>query len=277
MTFHSGRRLLFLSVVAGGIGCGGVRRTGTAPGAVIGEKPVSHVELTIHNLTQDQAEKVKEQLGRQDLDHVVLKQFAGGNAVYELDVEGCECDVPAKVAQLSQLGFKYEGRVTKMAFSAFDNTPPTVTFVTPGAGKVLTESAQGITVEVPDADVVSVTVNGTPASRFKGNLFRAQLSLKDGVNDLVVIAKDKTGNEGRAQIRVAVDTTPPALAATVKVVVEGQVDPGATVMIEGKEASVESNGHYKAEVPVRKGQKEVEIIAIDKSGNKTKTTKDIGN
>lgn len=277
MTFNSSRGLGWGLALLGVVGCAGVKRTGTAPGAVIGEKPVSHVELTIHNLTQEQAQRVKDQLGHKDLDHVVLKQFNAGTASYELDVDGCECDVPAKVAELTELGFKYEGRVTKIAFSAFDNKPPTVTFVSPGSGKVLTESTQVITLEVPDEDVVSVTVNGTPATRFKGNLYRANLNLKDGVTDLLVVAKDKTGNEGKAQIRVAIDTTPPAVNATVKVVVEGQVDPGSTVLIEGKEVPVDGNGHYKAEVPVRKGQKEVEIIAIDKSGNKTKTTKDIGN
>ena len=48
------------------------------------------------------------------------------------------------------------------------------------------------------------------------------------------------------------------------------------MLIDGIEIPVDGDGRYKAEVPVRKGQRAVEIIAIDKNGNKTVTRKDIG-
>lgn len=48
------------------------------------------------------------------------------------------------------------------------------------------------------------------------------------------------------------------------------------VLIDGVEVSVNAAGDYRAEVPVRKGQRKVEIVAIDQSGNKSVTTKTIG-
>ena len=75
---------------------------------------------------------------------------------------------------------------------------------------------------------------------------------------------------------VTVDTTAPALQAQIKLVVEGQVEAGSSVLIDGVEVSVDASGRYRAEVPVRKGQKKVEIVAIDQSGNKSVTVKTFG-
>lgn len=271
------RTLFAAFAVAALAACAGAPRTGTAATSVIGEDPVSHVELSVHNLTKPEADTFKDQLGRQPkIENVTLKSWTANSAVYELDVAGCECDLPSKVAAVAMLGFKYEGRVTKIAFTAFDNKPPTITFVHPEEGKVMNDPEQFITVEIPDQDVVEVTVNNLPMARYKGNLYRSKVRLSEGTNLVVVQAKDKTGNVGKAQVRAAVDTTPPALEASVKVVVEGQVDPGSSLLIDGREVPVEANGHYKAEVPVRKGQKQIEIVAIDLNGNKSVTMKDIG-
>lgn len=264
-------------VAAALTGCGGARRTGSAPSSPIGEDPVSHLELTVRNVTQEQAEQFKQELeDAGDVENVVLKSFNQGTALYELDIEGCECDLPAKVVSLPMLGFKYEGRTTKVQFTAFDNRAPVVTFLHPEEGRVMTEAEQFVTLEVPDPDVAEVRVNGIPAERYKGNVYRVKIRLDDGANDLVATAKDKTGNEGKAQVRVAVDATPPSLEATVRIVVEGNVEPGSSVLIDGREVPVDGSGHYRAEVPVRKGQKQLEIVAIDKNGNKTTQMRDIG-
>ncbi|MHB8875397.1 MAG: hypothetical protein ACYC8T_17065 [Myxococcaceae bacterium] len=276
MTFAP-RIVLIASALLALAGCAVVPRTGTAATSLLGQDPVSHVELTVRNLSRAEADTFRDQLGRQGgLKNVSLRSWASNSAVFELDVEGCECDLPSKVAAVAIAGFKYEGRTTKVAFTAFDNKPPTVTFVHPDEGRVMTEAEQFVTVEIPDQDLAEVTLNGQPMQQYKGNLYRAKLKLAEGPNELVVLAKDKTGNQGKAQVRAAVDTTPPSMEATVRVVVEGQVEPGSGVLIDGREVTVEANGHYKAEVPVRKGQKKIEIIAIDANGNKSVTMKDIG-
>ena len=141
---------------------------------------------------------------------------------------------------------------------------------------MLLEAEQYVTVEVPDADVKEIQVNGVTAERYRGNVFRSKVMLKDGVNDLVAVARDKAGNETRVGVRVMVDTTPPTVQATVNMIVEGDVEPGSSVLIDVKEVEVDAKGHYRAEVPIRKGQSELEIVAIDPNGNKTVRTQEIG-
>jgi len=89
-------------------------------------------------------------------------------------------------------------------------------------------------------------------------------------------ARDKSGNETTAQVAVTIDTTAPALQAQIKLLIEGTVEPGSSVLINGLEIPVDSNGSYRAEVPVIKGQRKIEIIAIDKSGNKAVTIRQLG-
>jgi hypothetical protein len=258
--------------------CSGPIRTGTAPDSKVGSDPVSHVVLTINAITKPDLDTFKELLEDQGkVENVALKSYQMGVAVFELDVKGCECDLPAKMAAIQHPGFKYEGRTTQLRYSVFDNIPPTVKFVYPLDGKVSNQAEMWVTVEIPDQDLADVQINGFRAEHFKGNLYRARITLKDGVTDLVAVARDKAGNLGQATVRAAVDTTPPAISATVKVVVEGIVEVGSTILIDGNEISVDSAGHYKVEVPIRKGQRQIEIVAIDKNGNKNTSMKDIGN
>ena len=260
------------------VGCSGPIRTGTAADAKVGEDPLSHVEMVISSLTKADAEAFKAKLeGTGRVENVVLKSYANSIGVYEADVRGCECDLPAKMESITTPGFKYLGRLSQLRYAAFDNISPTVSFVFPVEGKVVTEPNQFAVVEVPDQDIAEVTINGVVAQKFKGNLYRAQLNMKDGVNDIVAIAKDHAGNTTKAQVRAAVDTTPPALEATVKIVVEGTVDPGSTLLIDGKEVPTDSTGHYHAEVSIRKGQRQIELVAVNKNGLKTTTLREIGN
>src|SRR3954466_2225760 len=161
------RLLLFAALLA--LGCAGPRRTGSRAEAKVGEgECLSQLELTVAGMTRAEAEQFKRDLEAQgDIQAMVLKSHLQGTAIFELDVRGCECDLPAKIANIRSPGLKYEGRTTKMRYSAFDNHPPSVSFVFPESGRVLTERELLVTVEVPDADVAEVVVNDQPASRLK--------------------------------------------------------------------------------------------------------------
>ena len=129
---------------------------------------------------------------------------------------------------------------------------------------------------MPDKDIASVTISGKSAPLYKGGVYRLKLELAEGRQELLAVAKDKAGNEATARVPVIVDTTAPAIQAQIKLVVEGHVDPGSAVLINGLEVPVDGSGNYRAEVPVRKGQRTVEIVAIDQSGNKSVQVKTIG-
>ncbi len=257
-------------------GCGSWKRTGSSAKAEIDDDPISTVELTIGNITQAQALEFVEQLDDYgDLEKIQLKSWANNTAVYIVDVEGCECDLPAMLAEIPSPGFRYQGRTTKIQFTAFDNVAPTVKFVSHDDGDVVKEKKPQLEVEVPDEDVVEVTIAGHKAEK-NGTRYRVAVALKDGSNDIVAVAKDTTGNEGKATLRVGLDATPPEVTGTVTVIIEGKVDPGSKVYVDGVEVDTDSAGYYEAKVKVKKGQREVQVIAVDPYGNRTETMKSIG-
>lgn len=253
----------------------GWKRTGTSPKDEVGDG-ASQVELTISNVTKEQAQQFVEDIDDYgDVDNVVLKSWANGTAIYEIAIDGCECDFPAMMAEIPTPGFKYQGRTSKIRYAAFDNLAPTVTFVKPENGVVVKEREIEVVVEVPDEDVAEVTINGKGTDR-SGSRFTTRVQLNEGANDLEAVARDTTGNEGKRQIRVGLDSTPPEVSAQITVLIEGDTEPGSRVYVNGEEVQVDSNGHYEAKVRVKKGQKEVEVVVIDPNGNRTETMRPIG-
>lgn len=269
------RGLLFVLLATAGLGCTGPARTGTRPDSKIGSDPLSHVELVISGLSRSDAEAFRGQiLAQGDISEVVLKSYANNVATFELDVRGCECDLPAKIAQLRSHDFIYEGRTSRLKYSARDNQPPVVSFVHPENERVLSEADQLVAVEVRDSDVDVVKVNGVKAERFRGDVFLAKVRLEDGSRVIRAEAWDKSGLKGFKEMRVTLNRAP-TTEATLRVVVEGRVPAGSTVLVEGKEVPVDTQGRYRVEVPIAQGQRQIEIIAIAPDGRKSVTVKEL--
>lgn len=235
------------------------------------------IELTIKDIDADLLAQLQKNMQQvPELKSAQLKSHSGKTAVISLQYPGDLEDLPDSLGKVPHPGLRFSSANYKVEFSAFDNEPPKVAFVFPDNEQIVTTREQFITVEVPDKDLASVDINNTPAPLYKGSIYRLKMNLNEGRQELVATAKDKAGNQSSAKVAVVVDTTPPALNAQVRLVVEGNVEPGSSVLINGQEIAVDGDGHYKAEVPVRRGQKTVEIVAIDKNGNKTVNRKDIG-
>ncbi|MHB8876209.1 MAG: hypothetical protein ACYC8T_21165 [Myxococcaceae bacterium] len=228
------------------------------------------VDADVLALLQSELGKVPALRGAQ------LKSHSGKTAVFTVSYPGEVGDLPKTLAQIPHPGLRYAAAVHKYEYSAFDNQPPSIGFIHPQNEQVLNTKEQYVTVEVPDKDIAQVTIGGKAAPLYKGNIYRLRVELNEGRQELLAAAKDKAGNETAAKVAVMVDTTAPALNAQVKLLVEGSVEPGSVVLINGQEAVVEGDGRYRAEVPVRKGQRKVEIVALDSSGNKTVTVKELG-
>jgi hypothetical protein len=256
--------------------CGGWKRTGTSTNAVIGGENVANVEISLANVTREQAQKFGEHLKDYgEVKGVQLKSYEQGLAVYDVEVRGCECELPDMVARIPSPGFKYQGRQAKFRYAAFDNIAPKLAFVKPAAGAVLREKQVDVIVEVLDQDVVEVTLNGQPMQR-NGNRFNLSLPLKNGANDFAAVAKDASGNLGKGQLRVGHDSTPPEVTAAVTVIIEGDVEPGSRVYVNGSEVKVDTRGHYEAKVRVKRDQREVEVVAVDPYGNRTQRMRPLG-
>lgn len=235
------------------------------------------VELTV---TDVDAEMIKELQGAlagvAEFRSAQLKSHVGRSAVFSVMYPGDLNDLPKRLSAIPNPGLKFVSSKHAFTYAAFDNQPPTIGFVFPQNEQVLNAKEQFITVEVPDKDLASVTIGGKNAPLYKGSIYRLKLDLVEGKQELIATAKDKSGNESSARVTVTIDTTAPALQAQIKLLVEGHVEPGSSVLIDGIEVAVDGSGNYRAEVPVRKGQRRVEIIAIDRSGNKSISVKTLG-
>jgi hypothetical protein len=237
----------------------------------------TEVELTLKDADASLVEQAQAAFTKvAELKSARLKSHAGSTAVFTVMYPGDVSDFPKTLARLPAPGLRFQSSKHAFEYQAFDNVPPTVAFLHPDHEQVLNAKEQYVTVDVPDNDVASVTVNGRSAPLYKGSVYRVRLELNEGQQELVAVAKDKAGNESSARVTVTVDTTAPALQAQIKLLVEGHVEPGSSVLIDGMEVAVDSAGNYRAEVPVRKGRRGVEIVAIDRSGNKTTTVKTLG-
>lgn len=258
-------------------GCAGPARTGTKADSKIGSEPVSSVELVISGLSRSDAEAFRGQiLSQGDVSNVVLKSYVDDVATYELDVHGCECDLPAKMARIQSPGFRYEGRKTRIEYTAFDNKPPVVVFVHPETDdRELSEPDQRVLVNVKDSDIKEVRVNDVIATRVGGDTFLAHVLLPEGRREIRVVATDRAGNETVERrwvtLRKISDSNP-----SLQMLVEGRVTPGSTVVIEGKEIPVDARGHYSVTIPIKPGQTQIEVIAISPDGKKAVTVKELG-
>lgn len=237
----------------------------------------TEIELTVKDVEPETLVQLRAEMAKvPELRTAELKSNTGKTAVFIVRYPGDVSDLPRTLASLPHPGLKFGTATHKFEYAAFDNQPPTIVFLHPQPEQVVNTKEPFVTVEIPDKDIASVTIAGKPAPLYKGSVYRLKLELNEGRQELAASAKDKAGNETSARVVVSVDTTAPALNAQIKLLVEGSVEPGSSVLIDGNEVAVDSVGQYRAEIPVRKGQRKVEIVALDRSGNKTVTAKAIG-
>jgi hypothetical protein len=234
-----------------------------------GDPLVSNVEITISNLTKSDAELFRGHIYQGDVRNVVLKSFDGGTAVYDIEYHGCECDLAGVISQIPSPGLKYQGRVTKLKYSAFDNRPPEILFVHPEReeARLISDAEQLVILQVTDTAVSEVTVNGIPAEAYRPDIFLVRIRLMEGANQVVAWARDRAGNESTARMRVVAAGTPTAESAVWKNI-DGKSVPGAAVLVERREVPVDAKGRYKAVIPIPKGQNQIEIIEIRPDGSK---------
>lgn len=191
-------------------------------------------------------------------------QAAGGRYMAMVQLSDGANTITAVATDRAGLSARDEVIVT------LDRTPPTVRFLKPAAG--LTNQRK-VHVEVLARDnagpVRQITLNGQPMKKLRTpGGFWADLTLADGVHQLICIATDTAGLKGQARLKVEVDATPPSLTGTVIAVIEGSVELGSQVMTEdGKPVPVDEQGNFRITVQAPVGGI-VKIIAIDRAGNR---------
>ena len=98
----------------------------------------------------------------------------------------------------------------------FDGAAPVVTIAEPADGALTREAQATVRGTADDARLASVAVNGVAATLGAGGSgprqwLAAGIALNEGDNTLTAVARDSLGREGRAQVQVTRDSTPPQL------------------------------------------------------------------
>ncbi|MEX3434640.1 putative Ig domain-containing protein [Staphylococcus epidermidis] len=175
---------------------------------------------------------------------------------------------------------------TTLTINIIDTTAPeqpTINKVTENSTEVSGRGEPGTIVEVtfPDGNKVEGKVDSDGNYHIQ---IPSETTLKGG-QPLQVIAIDKAGNKSEATTTNVIDTTAPEQPTINKVTensteVSGRGKPGTVVEVtfpDGNkvEGKVDSDGNYHIQIPSEttlKGGQPLQVIAIDKAGNKSEAT-----
>lgn len=240
------------------------------------EANLIQVDVAVSDLKPEDEEVLETEIAKIDGVYNIRRDPLGESTVFTFEFEGDFDGLRKQIEAIEYPGLRRQGVIARLQYSGFDNRAPVIDVISPNTDQVITDTNVEFVVEVRDSDVASVTVAETAAKESKPSIFQAAVELPEGKQEVEIVAVDEAGNETREKLTLDIDTTPPELEATVKVVVEGTVDRGSTVYVDGREASVGLTGNWRIELPVKKGQKTVEVVAIDENGNKRIEQKPIG-
>ncbi len=269
------RIALVLAMALVGAACANLPSLPAFQGAAQPAEPPLAVEVLVGGLRGDEQEALKETLcGIRGVVGCEMKKQPR-EVVYSLQYQGSLHALRSEIGRIAHPGLKVEEVKATLRFTGFDNQPPSLAVLSPKEGTVLSPEVE-VVVEAPDQDVARVEIGGKRAARQRPGIYAARLTLAEGDNVVEVSAVDEAGNEGSARLALTVDTTPPDVTATVKVVVEGRVERGSAVFVDGQQVAIDLLGGWRVELIVKRGQRTVEIVAIDANGNKKTEQRSIG-
>nr|WP_290665484.1 FlgD immunoglobulin-like domain containing protein [Ardenticatena sp.] len=167
------------------------------------------------------------------------------------------------------------------ATSTFDvtvrTTPPDVTILEPQPEAWL--NTNPVTVRGQAQPGAIVTVNGKEVPVSEDGTFQVDVVLEEGDNAIIVEARDEVGNVSHLEQIVHLRTQGPTITLTnltdglevssPTLRIAGQVDPGASLLINGQEVPVDSRGNFSALLTFAEGDNLITLSATDRAGNTT--------
>jgi large repetitive protein len=159
-----------------------------------------------------------------------------------------------------------------------DTLAPELVITDPAAGTVTPDARIVLRGQVSDPHLDRVDAAGTRAAVTAG-AWSAEVALAEGANSLVVAAFDRAGNRAEATVSVRRDSTAPdveierpadgARVGDAEIAVSGRVadEPGLTVTVNGRPATVTGNRFEAAGVPLLAGENRLVARAVDAQGN----------
>lgn len=153
-----------------------------------------------------------------------------------------------------------------------DTTPPAITILAPKEGSTVNQNPINVVVSATDqgGEVTRVTIAGRDATKDDRGNWRGQVRANEGGNRVRVEAFDAAGNRAEASVTFSFDSTPPAVQADARLLVEGSVDDlTCTLTINGQAVQYDkTTGRYSVRVtPDPKNPGVVTIVVTDEYGN----------
>jgi hypothetical protein len=158
----------------------------------------------------------------------------------------------------------------------FDNEPPFIIVAAPADNFV--SASNNIMVKGLTEPGATVVVGGFPATNVKG-VFNINLTLKDGLNAVIIKATDMAGNEKLLVINITFDNVPPALTidfptnnmqtSANNVSISGTIEGAKALWINGHSIDLTkiTDKRYTYSMPLAVGNNPVTIRAEDNVGN----------
>ncbi len=129
----------------------------------------------------------------------------------------------------------------------------------------------------------TLLVNGEPVAVDDAGRFNVDVLLEEGDNIVRLEATDEVGNTSVVERYVRVKTQPPAITLSSvpeglevhepSLLVVGQTEPGATVLLNDQQLTVDAQGNFQGVVNLLEGTNLVRVEVTDRAGNSTVTTR----
>ncbi len=165
------------------------------------------------------------------------------------------------------------------------NVPQTTLLISPAAP----DGQNGFYKTKPTITLSSISAvdpNPTIYYYFDNNqstVYSGAIIVPEGVHTFYYYAIDKEGHKEEVRsLQVKVDTLPPVIAiispqdssvlSSKVVTIKGYVDPGSTILVDGKSVTVDGTGNFEAGVEISTSPQTIRIDAADIAGNTAQKT-----
>lgn len=175
-------------------------------------------------------------------------------------------------------------RSSSVPIESQDTIPPSPPIFTTSAEATSKRflSVAGYAEPAAKVTIVVNTLEGGEVVADNEGLFKFEINLDEGENEIYALAKDGAGNEsGQSQkLMIVFDEKPPKLEVTApskektttdknKIEIVGLTEAGATVTINEHLTVLDQNGAFTYSLGLSAGENEIMVTATDKAGNKT--------
>lgn len=166
-----------------------------------------------------------------------------------------------------------------------DNTPPIITVVTPAANAIVNTPQISVSGTLSE-EVATLTINGRSVIVSGTSFTLADLDLLEGANEIRIVAFDRAGNRGEAQVTVMRDSTPPPaplftpplpLTHIPQLTLSGQAEGGVNVTLLANDSgaslavvAADAAGAFVfPELTLAEGENRFSAFAVDAAANRS--------